>query len=492
MTVQDVVIDHSEQFTPADIIARGHDDPWTGIAIRQATMYFPRETPLLGDFTVGVRDVLLGSPLGIQGEVNVEWGDDPLLDATMVEFFQQKFDANGQSIDVAMPIDSGVRVRAVNFEEDSGGVVRVRARVPTLPPDRECEWYIPGVIEPITSAGTPYFNVTDEDVVALHFTILRDGKRIRGPMITFIIREATNETERAPRIRLEKGTAGWDNVIYVGGNANDLNDMVLKATPVSGTTLSWTVEGAHGGQAGNEFAVPVMPDIGVYDIILTDNKQHQRRIRIDVLADDDEVLIGHEGGHVSRLGGLPPKILAVDKTFELKKFYENGTQKTFDGDDAVVDRTGTILDVPAGAIAEVTVEAKPVLDPGDPANGMEKPAEEQLAKHVQVLFGDTAPHLPDTLNILEWGRASGPKVDIGDGETPSVVAGLQAWVQKFDSATTKYLLIGRCDDRYFNNHNGLARGRADVVRQILEGAGIDEDRIYMRAELEPLIEKIRV
>ncbi len=488
MTVQDVVIDHSEQFTPADIIARGHDDPWTGISIRQATMYFPRETPLLGDFTVGVRDVLLGSPLGIQGEVNVEWGEDPLLDTTLVEFFMQKFDANGRSIDVAMPIDNGVRVRQVNFEENNGGIARVRARVPALPPDRTCEWYIPGVVEPITTAGTPYFNVKEEDVVALHF--LKDG--VRGPMITFVLREATNDLQRAPKIRLEKGTAGWDNVIYVGGNKNDLQGMVVKATPPApDVKLTWTVEGEHGGKAGNEFNVPVMPEIGVYDIVLTDNKKHQRRIRIDVLADDDEVLIGHEGGHVSRLTGPDPKILAVDKTFELAKFYENGTQKTWDGDDAVVNSTGDILDVPAGAVAEVTVGAKPALDPGDPANGEDKPAEEPLAKHVQLLFADTVPNDVTVGSIVSWGRGGVPKradEDPINGFAPA----LRRWAKHF-APTTTFLLIGRCDDRYYKDHIGLARDRAAIVQAILQTPvddedfdGVDASRLVVRAELEPL------
>lgn len=473
MTVQDVVIDHSEQFTPADIIARGHDDPWMGISIRQATMYFPRDTPLLGDFTVGVRDVLLGSPLGIQGEVNVEWGEDPLLDATMVEFFQQKYDPQGRSIDVAMPIDNGVRVREVKFEEDSVGVARVRARVPTLPPDHLCEWYIPGVVEPITTASTQYFNVKEEDVVALHFTILRDGQKIRGPMITFIMREATNDLQRAPKIRLEKGTQGWDNVVYIGGNKNDMQGMVVKATPPApDVKLTWTVEGEHGGKAGNEFPVPVMPEIGVYDIVLTDNKNHQRRIRIDILADDDEVLIGRENatmltGSVTRLSdGHDLKVLAVDKTFELAKFYENGTQKTFDGDDAVVDSTGDVLTIPSGAVADVTVGAKPVIDPGDPANGEDKPAEEQLITHAQVCFGDTASDGPKISDISRWGRAE-PVLLSGDQALPDIPAALRQWASHFKTDTT-FLLIGRCDDRFFWENDDLALKRASVIAGILK------------------------
>jgi hypothetical protein len=479
MTVQDVVIDHSEQFTPAEIIARGHDDPWTGISIRQATMYFPRETPLLGDFTVGVRDVLLGSPLGIQGELEVEWGEDPLLDATLVEFFEVIIGPDGQARDFAMPIDSGVRVREVNFSEFSGGQARVRCRVPTLPPDRLCEWYIPGVVEPITTAGTPYFTVREEDVVALHFTILRDGRKVKGPMITFIMREATNDHQRAPKIRLEKGTEGWDGVLYVGGSEQALQGFVVKATPPApDVKLTWTVEGEPAGKPGNEFAVPVMPEIGVYDIVLTDNKKHQRRIRIDIIP-DAELLIGYETG-VARPGQPDATLLAVEKTYDLKQFYENGTPKTFEGDDAVLG--GTILDVPAGAYAEVTIAAQaPLQDPPPP--GEEPPPQDRPAiTHVQLLFGDATD--PGLVHV-NWGLGA-PYEKAGD-----VAIALRQWARTFEPGTT-FLLIGRCDDRFHDDHIVLARARAEIVKTVLLTAvpdesfpGIDPSFVQLRAELEP-------
>lgn len=482
MTVQDVVVDHSEHFTPAEIIARGHDDVWTGIAIRQATMYFPRETPLLGDFTVGVRDVLLGSPLGIQGELDIEWGEDPLLDATAVEFFEAIIGLDGQTKDWAMPIDSGVRVREVRFSEFSGGQARVRARMPTLPPDRQCEWYIPGVVEPITTAGTPYFTVHEEDVVALHLTIIRDGRKVKGPMITFIMREATNDTERAPKIRLEKGTEGWDGVLSLSGDAKDLGGFIVKATPPApDVKLTWTVEGEMAGKAGNEFAVPVMPEIGVYDIVLADNKKHQRRIRIDIIP-GGEVLIGYETG-VARPGKPDPKILAVEKTYELKQFYENGTPKTFDGDDAVLG--GVILDVPAGAYAEVTVGAQPALQQ-PPAPGDEPAAELQpLKTHVQLLMGDT------NTDIVSWGVDGEPR-SFGEDSLWDKPAGLRRWAKHFVTGT-QFLVIGRCDDRAYDN-NTLGDNRAKKVRDILtttvsdeDFTGIDGTLVLARAELNPKV-----
>lgn len=481
MTVQDVVIDHSKQFTPAEIIARGHDDPWTGISIRQATMYFPRETPLLGDFTVGVRDVLLGSPLGIQGELDVEWGEDPLLDATLVEFFEVIIGPDGQARDFAMPIDNGVRVREVKFSEFSGGQARVRCRVPTLPPDRLCEWYIPGVVEPITTAGTPYFTVKEEDVVALHFTILRDGQKVKGPMITFIMREATNDDQRAPKIRLEKGTEGWDNVLYVGGSEQALQGFVVKATPPApDVKLTWTVEGEPAGKAGNELAVPVMPEIGVYDIVLTDNKKHQRRIRIDIIP-DGELLIGYETG-VARPGQPDATILAVEKTYDLKQFYENGTPKTFEGDDAVLG--GTILDVPAGAYAEVTIAAQPALQDPPPPGEEPPPPDQPPITHVQLLFdADLDPGLAN----VEWGLGA-PR-----DSAAAVGSALRQWAKTFEPGTT-FLLIGRCDDRFHSDHVGLARARAGIVQTVLQTAvpdeafaGIDPSLVQMRAELEPVL-----
>ena len=42
MTVDHVTFDNSVVFTPAAITARGHGPEWTGLSIREATMFFPR------------------------------------------------------------------------------------------------------------------------------------------------------------------------------------------------------------------------------------------------------------------------------------------------------------------------------------------------------------------------------------------------------------------------------------------------------------------
>src|SRR5207244_7115721 len=87
MTVDRLTYDDSPDFTPPEIVARGQPASWRGIAIHEATLYLPPDAPVVGDVSIGVRDVLLGSPFGMQGTVQIELGQSP-VDPAVVEFFQ--------------------------------------------------------------------------------------------------------------------------------------------------------------------------------------------------------------------------------------------------------------------------------------------------------------------------------------------------------------------------------------------------------------------
>ncbi|RKG92817.1 hypothetical protein, partial [Corallococcus terminator] len=105
------------------MLARGQSASWQGIAIEEATFYFPGNTPVLGRASLGIKDLLLGSPFGLQLEVNAELGrdlaahTDPL--AAKVQLFTEgnptalpltKLDPRRFS--VAIPGDAPPRVRA--------------------------------------------------------------------------------------------------------------------------------------------------------------------------------------------------------------------------------------------------------------------------------------------------------------------------------------------------------------------------------------------
>ena len=47
---------------------------WRGIALRRATFYLPPGAPVVGDVSVGVEDVFLGDPVGVEGTATLEFG----------------------------------------------------------------------------------------------------------------------------------------------------------------------------------------------------------------------------------------------------------------------------------------------------------------------------------------------------------------------------------------------------------------------------------
>jgi hypothetical protein len=58
-------------------MARGQDEAWQGVAFREATFYAPPNTPIVGALSIGLRDVIIGTPFGMQGEMSIQLGQDP-------------------------------------------------------------------------------------------------------------------------------------------------------------------------------------------------------------------------------------------------------------------------------------------------------------------------------------------------------------------------------------------------------------------------------
>ncbi len=118
MTLDRFTLDLSKAFTPADVVARGHDELWEGVAFKEATFYTPPDGPILPSLSISARDVIVGNPGGRQGELRVEWGAD-LADHfnTHIKVFRKN--SNGDDVEVAQngPADRfalpGVRHRGV-------------------------------------------------------------------------------------------------------------------------------------------------------------------------------------------------------------------------------------------------------------------------------------------------------------------------------------------------------------------------------------------
>ena len=74
LSVGRLQFDFSETYSTPEVLARNQGPAWMGVAIREATFYAPRNLPGLGDLSGGVKNVLIGSPLGLQGELEIQFG----------------------------------------------------------------------------------------------------------------------------------------------------------------------------------------------------------------------------------------------------------------------------------------------------------------------------------------------------------------------------------------------------------------------------------
>ena len=130
MVVDRLVFDASTQVTPPEIIARGQTPGWQGISIAEATLLLPPDAPLVDKLTVGVKDVLLGSPAGLQGEIQVELGRTPISGAA-VEFLQELRGLRAAAHRVRhRPLaDGAVHHRHALDGPDAGEAEPVRARL---------------------------------------------------------------------------------------------------------------------------------------------------------------------------------------------------------------------------------------------------------------------------------------------------------------------------------------------------------------------------
>src|SRR5581483_5468389 len=74
-TLENLLVDLSRSFTPADVMARGHGEDFEGLAYKSLSFYFPKSTPIVGSLSISTKDVIFGwSPLGVQGELALEFG----------------------------------------------------------------------------------------------------------------------------------------------------------------------------------------------------------------------------------------------------------------------------------------------------------------------------------------------------------------------------------------------------------------------------------
>ena len=433
MTVDRLVWDDSEAVTPPDILARGQTPGWQGISIAEATVFLPPNAPIVQDLNVGVRDVLLGSPAGLQGEIRLELGRTP-VNPDLIDILQdfggpQTLSTSGSGRDLTVDVLTGTTQTA-----------RVKASMPAptsgTSTHPEVAWTLPDG-RSVTGQDTGWFTTQPGQILSAQPSEEVDGQRLAEQTNTYTFKAATLVV--APQIGVEVNGTDLTNVVHLAGTQTALQGLVFtstaSATDAAGHT--WQVGSGPGAQTakGKTFTLTAPLAMGTQYLVYTDSGQRTRRVRIDLLAEGQLLVGAADGIHDATGALLTPR--GVAGTYELAGFHRDATLRAF-------SPAATTTAVPDGALAELTLDLGSGTKPDEPA----PPVTEEEIRRLQVRFAF------QTADPTVWG-AYVPRTQEG-----TIEATVAAWAQFFPGAT--FVLIGRtCDLGTANFNKDLATKRAD-------------------------------
>ena len=448
MTVDRLVYDASTQVTPPEIIARGQTPGWEGISIAEATLLLPPDTPLVDKLTIGVKDVLLGSPAGLQGQIQVELGRTP-VNAAAVEFLQ---DFNGT--EQQRPVSGAGRELTVPFLTGTPGTARMRARLnpPALGASTHphMAWTLPD-----GSAGgqddSGWFTTSVGETMSGTFSEEVSGEQVFDAPTSYTFVQSESTVAHAAQVNAHVAAADIANVVAVSGTQAALNELEFESAlnPADAAGLRWQYgEGADAqARTGPDFVLLPSADPGTSYLVVTDAQNRIRRVRVDVLA-QGPLLIGAQDGVHDATGALVP-IRGVEQTYDLNAFHQDATLTPFGMNSSL---SGGAVTVPDGGLAEVTAELGSGLDPQAPP----PPVTEDEVRRLEIRFDF------GLSNPVAFG-AYVPRT-----QEDTVEASVEAWAQFFPGAT--FVVIGRCCDISSDSFNAaLATDRANAVAAWLPG-----------------------
>lgn len=526
MTLDQFVLDLSETFTPSTIAARGHDESWRGVAFRETTFYFPPSTPIVHSLSVGARDVILGSPGGLQGELRVEFGEDfnDLFNSrltieqqsgtTTTEVAETTPLPRGTTLEYAVALGAGGvprRVRAI-FDVSASPIVPGLAAVGVW-------WKLPNGSEG-NSAITPWFEAPTTDLLKYRLrlgapstadyeatppsAVPEDQVELVEVSVRFP-RPAGGPSGVAPIVDADIGGTIFANVLHLRGPRVRLAGVVLK---VRGSgPAAWKLGTGSAPATANSlssFTLPMLPDgLTTCDLTVVDGNG-TRRIRLEVVP-QGPLAVGHQVGEaasdpavVTVVGSGIASPTAVNETFLAAQFHLRA-ERSFASTAATF--SGTQVTVPQGTDAEVEVPIPtgatdplpaPVLPVSTTSPTVQVLFEWAVAEPVRVKFpydggptGAAALHEPDALPMaLALDSRAEP---IGS----DVVTQLKSWIAALGPPNArKYFVVGRTDDLKWAGtaeeneayNDVLASDRAAAAVRALEQAGVPLADITSRRE----------
>ncbi|RKH65427.1 hypothetical protein [Corallococcus llansteffanensis] len=485
VTVRKVVIDSSTAVTPDAVLARGQGASWQGIALEEATFYFPGDTPVLGRASLGIKDLLLGSPFGLQLEVNAELGRDLAAHTDPLAGKVQLF-AEGNP--TALPLTK-LDTRRFSVAVPADAPPRVRAHLPQPPQGLEVSWVLP---DASTATG-----LTSPDFVALPGQELRlearlrddDGKPLGLGTTTFVF--VNNRPEQGPRIDLRLGPGRRVlNVLHVSGTPAELAGLVFSTSDDSRTEWRWDLSGERATFTGSTFTLgalnqlpgPIVRGTLGYHLLRARSGAHQRRVLIQLL-ERGELVIGCEAGIFLR-DGTRLKALAVEPAHSLRSWHSVHALQPAEG----VARLGVggTAEVKSDTVARVTV--KTGLTTPEPGNG--PPPTSTPERPSDATFSLFMAHGGEEPLFLEGGARGSP-----EGFRGALADFARPW-HAYD-ANVRFLIVGRTNDLGSDGFNTPLAGRraqgvGALLTQALAEAGIPAttpagNRILLRGEFDPLL-----
>ncbi|QAT88041.1 hypothetical protein EJ065_6512 [Corallococcus coralloides] len=484
VTVRKVTLDSSTAVTPDAVLARGQDASWQGIAIEEATFYFPGNTPVLGRASLGIKDLLLGSPFGLQLEVNAELGRDLAAHTDPLAGKVQLF-AEGNP--TALPLTK-LDARRFSVAVAADAAPRVRAHLPQPPQGLEASWVLP---DKSTARG-----LTSPDFVALPGQELKleaslpddEGKPLGLGTTSFVF--VDSRPQPGPRIDLllEPGRRVL-NVIHVSGTAAQLAGLVFSTSDGSRTQWRWDLSGERATYSGSTITLgavdqlpgPIVRGPPGYHLLRARANGHQRRVAIQVL-ERGELVIGCEAGIFLR-DGTRLEALSVEPAHSLRSWHSVHAIQPAEG----VARLGAggTAEVLADTVARVTV--KTGLTAPEPGN---TPPPSPPLRPADAAFSLFMAHGGEEPLFLPGG---------GRGSPAAFRAALADWARRWHAydANVRFLVVGRTNDLGSDGFNTpLAARRAQAVgallTEALAEAGIPAStpagsRVLSRGEFDPLL-----
>lgn len=472
LTVGQIVFDFSENYSPPAVIEMNQGASWVGLLIREATVYAPRNLPVVGDLSGGVRNLLLGSPMGIQGELEIQFGRSSLNPETF-RFVQQP-QGNNRTVRPG----SG-RERIVVLEGGQEQDITVHAGLPTsAAPSWTAEWVwgSAAAIEGDSSVG-----------------VVRHGSTLKVRPIEivggtrFVLEEITFRFVAAgagASIMVTTTTGGsLQNVVHLSGTVSDIAALTLTAVstaPPGTSVFEWEQVSSGQKVSGPTFTPHLADHPAEQFIVLRETVSGEQSARLTHLAvrlvDQGALLIGCESGVFDSTDVTKQlSLLAVEATFDLSDFHGSGSWNA-KAEQAVLDGgLPAKVKVPVDSLARVTISeggAPPVA---------------AYDRHIQVLMEFNE----DT--VLSWGahkpaKPAKPAHATAISSEQDLQSQLLRWASHYPDAS--FLVVGRCDDigtDIYNQTLGLTRAKKGrtLLSQLSSGAtgtAIATSRIYIRSE----------